>query len=543
MSNKKNFALLAVVLLFALCSCEAAGMGGKKPGNLNAGNKGKGRIIVNSDGSSFMDDIFTNRQVPKENTKLIRELLEDMIDEHAKAQVDTFAYCLFCSFQSYVPSKVANWVPYMPKIHDADFDFVEVMMDRCRHNGMQFMASIRMNDRHGGDCMGQFMIDNPQWLLKGVPAHNPGMDYAYRGVREAMLTFVTELLDTFDVDGIELDYMRWCHMFEPGKGRENAHLLNTFTKKVRKLMDDAAKRRGRKRLELGVRVPQTLEGCEYLGLDVATWIKTGLVDWVVPGDFLYTDFNIRIDQFAKLAKGTDCEIYAGVHPIIAWGLNESLMTLANYRAVAKTAYADGADGISPFNYMYQWDKRRGTNYPGPGYMWPGALGYLRQIRDIEQVNAGDRHYLFYPLWNKQIPWMPPAGHYNDDRIHLDRSGQLQGSQSFRLAEDFTDQNLRGSIQFKAVNLTETENLQIQINGTKVPNEFVTRIFEKRELSYGRGETRVLPAFYYYWIDLNWGKVPIINGDNKLTVRLVPTEDQSHREVLIDELEVYVYVRK
>ena len=114
-----------------------------------------------------------------------------------------------------------------------------------------------------------------------------------------------------------------------------------------------------------------------------------------------------------------------------------------------------------------------------------------------------------------------------------------------MAEDFSDPDLRATMQFKAVGLAESENLEIQINGQVVPKEFVTRIFEKKGLTEadGRYDTKVVPPFYYYWIDLNWGKVPIINGDNQLTVRLVPTNAENRREVLIDELEVYVYVRK
>ena len=60
--------------------------------------------------------------------------------------------------------------------------------------------------------------------------------------------------------------MRWCHMFEPGEGEQNAHLLTDFTRKARQMLDAAAQRRGRSRLPLGVRVPQTLEECGLSGL-------------------------------------------------------------------------------------------------------------------------------------------------------------------------------------------------------------------------------------------------------------------------------------
>ena len=137
--------------------------------------------------------------------------------------------------------------------------------------------------------------EHPEWALLGS-----GNDYAIPGVREAMLTFVKEVLDGYEVDGVEYDYMRWCHMFKPGEGKNNAHLLTDFTRKTRKLLDEAAKRRGIERLELGVRVPQNIKECDYLGFDLATWIKEGLVDYVVPSDFFHSDTNMRTEDFVKL---------------------------------------------------------------------------------------------------------------------------------------------------------------------------------------------------------------------------------------------------
>ena len=54
---------------------------------------------------------------------------------------------------------------------------------------------------------------------------------------------------------------------------------------------------------------------------------------------------------------------------------------------------------------------------------------------------------------------------------------------------------------------------------------------------------VLDAFYLYVINLDRGSPQplIINGDNELTVRLIPTEEQTGGLITIDELEVYVYV--
>jgi len=105
-----------------------------------------------------------------------------------------------------------------------------------------------MNDRHGVPPNG-IAKEHPEWALFGG-----AYDYALEPVRKAMLDFNQEVLDGYDVDGIEYDYMRWCHMFKPGEGKRDTHLLTDFTRRTRKQLDEAAKRRGRGRLVLGVRV-------------------------------------------------------------------------------------------------------------------------------------------------------------------------------------------------------------------------------------------------------------------------------------------------
>ena len=78
------------------------------------------------------------------------------------------------------------------------------------------------------------------------------MDYKYDGVRRIVLTFIEEFLERYDVDGLELDWMRWCHMFQRLEAERNAPILTEFVGQVRLLLDQAAAKRGRTRLALGV---------------------------------------------------------------------------------------------------------------------------------------------------------------------------------------------------------------------------------------------------------------------------------------------------
>jgi hypothetical protein len=339
------------------------------------------------------------------------------------------------------------------------------------------------------------------------------------------LEFIEELLADHDVDGLEFDWMRWCHMFEPGTGQQKAHLLTDFTRKTRELLDAAAQRRGRSRLLLGVRVSQTLEECDYLGFELASWIKEGLVDYVVPSDFMYTDFNIKVEDFVKLTEGTDCKIYPAVHPQLCRDGGARRATLADYRAAAQNFYAYGAAGLQTYNYSL------------------AELGYLPHLRDLATISQGDRHYRLYSLWPDYTVTYGTRD-VKDGRPVLDRSeADPQGSQQFRVAEDLSNRKLRATLQFKAVGLAENEALEIQLNGIRVPDKDIRHIFDADGQNEEQG--RVLPAFYLYIIDIPRGMAEplIINGDNELTVRLIPTEGQSEGTVTIDELEVYVYVRQ
>ena len=490
------------------------------------------RILHAWDGVTMWATIFNtdyygvpNREIPKPAASFSQRMLEEMVDEEAAASVDAISYCLFTAFMSDVPSsQVTELFPWRPPgMDEAGVDCLKVLIDRCHQREMQFIADIRMNDRHGGPRKGAAK-DHPEWELLGS-----GNDYAIEGVRDVMLTFTREVLDTYEVDGIEYDYMRWCHMFQPGEGKKNAHLLTDFTRRTRTLLDAAAERRGCDRLLFGVRVPQNISECEYLGFDLSTWIQEGLVDFVVPSDFFHSDTNMKTEDFVTLAKGTDCKIYPAIHPMISMdGPNEHyrLMTPANYRAAAQNYYAFGADGISPYNYQRTFERRASAHRSSSNaaYLWPAALGWLRELADRDEVLRRDRHYLFYSIYKK--PRKSPIGFSNDDNIYLDRADEvLKGQRRFRMAEDFSDTGLRTTMQFKAIGLSPDDRLKIRINDADVPIDYISRVHDKNGQNVYEGDT--LPPFDLYVIDMNWEttgrKQPLNFGDNTLSVQLIPAK--------------------
>jgi hypothetical protein len=515
--------------------------------DVTANDRTEHTIIHSWDGCTMWQTVISaeNRAITTSKAEFSQRMLEEMIDEEAAAQVDAIAYCLFTAFWSDLPSsKITDLFPWRPVgMDEAGVDLLKVLIARCRHHNMQFIADIRMNDRHGVPPNG-IAKDHPEWALFGG-----AYDYALEPVRQAMLDFNQEVLDGYEVDGLQYDYMRWCHMFKPGEGKKNAHLLTEFMRKTRKQLDEAARRRKCGRLLLGVRVPQSLEECEHLGFELAKWINEGLVDYVVPSDFMHTDTNIKTEEFVKLARGTKCRIYPAIHNRISMdGPNEHyrLMTQENFRAAAQNFYGFGADGISPYNYQFAFERRgsahRSSAYAA--YMWPAALGWLRELRDPDEVNSRDRHYLFYSVWKESHK--PPTGLFHDESVNLDRAWPgLEGSRRFRMAEDFSDPKLRTTMQFKVLGMTEEEKLDIRINGKQVPGDYITRVFDRNGQSLYEGDP--LDPFYLYVIDMNWETTgqqqPLVFGDNQLTIRLVSQPAVAEGTVSVKELECYVYVRK
>ena len=499
------------------------------------------RIIINWDEINMWSSHVKNQRLDRGlDAKETKAVLEQIVDEHARAKIDRIVHCVISIpwggiYPWYEPFGECprDWMSGLERFHKAGHDLVQTLLDRSHRNGMEFLAGLRMNDRHGGVLEQPFLKANPELMAKDFDA----ADYKHEEVRQAVLAFTAAFLEKYDVDGIELDWMRWCKVFNYGEEVKNTPLLTDLMSRMREVVVQAARKRGRSGLLLGVRVPATLEECRGLGFDVAAWIKEGYVDYVVPSDFHYTDFNTKVEDYVKLAEGTDCRIYPAIHPYPCLDNDSRVMNLANYRAAARNFYGRGAAGVSPYNYSYHWDKRRSAGYVGSGLMWPAALGYMRELRDPERVSRRDRHYLFYALW----PRGTQTGFHHDERIVLDRAQPgAKGATRLRLCEDLSDPDLRAALQFKATGMREDETLEIVLNGRPVPEKSVTRVI------HGDGQTkhegRELAAFLLHIVDFprGGGDPLIVNGDNTLSVRL-KSDAPGEGTITIDEPEVYVHV--
>ena len=79
---------------------------------------------------------------------------------------------------------------------------------------------------------------------------------------------------------------------------------------------------------LAVRVDETLKGCHLDGFDVAAWIRDGLIDIIAMSS---GTIDIEVEQFKKLAEGTDVLVYPCLY---AWPSNYNPTSPQMHRAWA-----------------------------------------------------------------------------------------------------------------------------------------------------------------------------------------------------------------
>ena len=232
--------------------------------------------------------------------------------------------------------------------------------------GVDVFPSMRMNSHYEIDYAspghGKFRREHPDWLIgqpyEEIPfptvenaiAH--GLDYKFPGVREHILSVVIELIERFDVAGIELDYFRHPAFFRVEEAYSNRYLMTDFVRQIRQRLDEVGKDRG-KHLDLLVRVPSSPYDSRRIGLDIEVWIKEGLVDIVAAGGG-FLPFEQPIGDFVEIAAGTDCLIY-GSFEALRWTLDEEVLY-----ALAARLWEAGVDGFYLFNYFNtpnEWKQR------------------------------------------------------------------------------------------------------------------------------------------------------------------------------------------
>lgn len=347
---------------------------------------------------------------------------------------------------------------------------VTVISKLCHDIRMKFFASLRMNNHYNTEesspSFGRFRREHPELLIgrpdEQIPKFSQlwglrtGKDFAYPQVRDFMASIAFELIERFDIDGIELDFMRHPGVFRPEEAYANRYLLTDMVRQIRNRMDVIGQQKGRD-LELSVRVPPTLADSLRIGMDAETWIKEGLVNIVVTG-LGFNPFEAKVREFVNAAQGTNCQVlgcFEALRPV---------MDTEVLRAIAARYLDAGASGIYFFNFYSMsaaWKKRVVRELVDPV-----ALARLNKTYEIDRTRPSSPesqigHAFRYCLALEQLP------------VRLERTLADHGVPlRFDIVDDLARAKRDGVLVKSVLRLgfqgrADADELDLQINGQPI----------------------------------------------------------------------------
>ena len=405
-----------------------------------------------------------------------REMLEASVDEasgRVDAQILQPGFGWFPMWQSkvYSPQEHYDWVrerygmeaDTMGQYLLGGGDFVDDFIKRCRHHGQMPFIGLRLNDQHAKDFIDSRRLDpRARWWLplplsRFYEEHSeyrlgPDLNdsnqrvhnWIHEETREFKFRLIEELCRNYDLDGIELDFMRHPCFFrgEETTSEERREIITGFVLRVRNVLDHTT-RNGRRRW-LGLRIPCLLHLHDAIGIDVAELEKAGVELFNLSGYY----FSIQHTGVGAIRERVEnAGVYLELTHCLARGYaigkggdattNRRVMDEQFYTS-AHLAYQQGGDGISLFNFVYY----REHGVPGRGPFHEPPFHVINRLGDPEWLARQPQIYYLARSWQSPIParaipgraitfnllMAPPAdGWAHDGRLRIQTAFSLEGT--------------------------------------------------------------------------------------------------------------------
>ena len=265
---------------------------------------------------------------------------------------------------------------------------------------------------------GQLLAEHPEWLARypdGEPTRH--LSFAFPEVRRFYVRLFREWVEDYQADGINVLFSRSApfvyyeepvlEAFQKGYGEDmreveqadertlrcRAKFVTQFLREVRQMLDEVGQKQGRY-IPTCYLVPfhntldfsgTAVEESMFHALDVATWMKEGLVEYLVMHISCFEEHNgseqmPHIQEFVNLARGTKTKIYADIYP--------RRMPPRAYRKIAMSYYKAGAEGLA------FWDSF-GRYLRTSEWAFVKKLGHKDDLAVWE--SRGDDYYRVVPL--------------------------------------------------------------------------------------------------------------------------------------------------
>ncbi len=324
----------------------------------------------------------------------------------------------------------------MMSLYRQGVDYLPLFIDMAHERDLSFIGSFRMNDTHhksrpSGLYCAEYWKEHQDYRLWEVEDaksyYNAALDYSHKEVRQRKLDMIAEVLERYDVDGIELDMCRNPYYFQPSEAWGKRNILTSFVRDVRRLVDGAGKAKD-KDMTLIVRVPFKDEALKKGGMDVSRWVSGKLPDILVMS-CLANEYNCSLEPWLGMCRENGVLFYpsveGGFYPGVGGGpaafnkeyskmsISNPLAPEHNYgvevsveenagldRAMAQNFLSQGADGIYMFNYPCGLFEGRGIllNDKAAAEKLTAILSEMGGLKTLEEKNKNYMYYTDLPIY-------------------------------------------------------------------------------------------------------------------------------------------------
>lgn len=422
------------------------------------------RVIFNNDG----DDIWVAGANTVEKFLAVRHT--PLLNTH----VDSIHYCTTQSFNHFThdtrvaevfQAKSGNFAGNnLPEFLKQNTDGLRMSVDFAREHGLESFWTLRMNDIHDAwtpEFRPDWKRQDASRVMSTLERSNEFqdrrrlwslVDFEHPDVEPQLIAIVREVLENYNVDGIELDFLRAPIYFRSAyQGRPvtlaQRDVLTRLVSKLRQLVLSESQRQGRPIL-LSARVPATLASSLQIGIDVKAWLQENLLDVMTLGGG-YIAFDLPVRELIELGH----EHAVRVYPCLSQsGLlyrpprgKSSKQPPEAWFGAATRLWTDQADGIYTFNLFPGSGNEADRNY---------ARRILSTIGSLEKLQAETKLYAM-----SDAGWWMPSHYWAKD------AEEFSGALPLALkTNDFTQTYMVVPEDLRGADISVTAELRVDFTG-------------------------------------------------------------------------------
>ena len=405
------------------------------------------RIIFNNDGN---EPVYLCKGTTAE------ELLSYRTTPLLGSQVDSLFYCTWSSgFGLFTHDTKVGQVfatkeglfanNRTPELLAAGTDPLRVMTDFGQKHGLEVFWSFRLNDTHDGSIRdygpimfqaNQLKVEHPEWLIEQA-GNKPkfgawsAVDFTHAEIRDLAFRYTEEVCRNYPVDGVELDFFRHPVFFKRPAvtGTEcndvERALMTDLMRRIRTMTETEGMRRG-KPILIAMRVPDSVEFCRAVGIDLEAWLKEGLLDLLITsGYFQLNDWSYSV----ALGHRHGVKVYPSLDEsrVKDPAAKKLRSSVASYRGRALNAWKAGADGVYLFN-SFNPNNAIWREMGSPDQLARLDQDYFASVRGLGAAAGGTyphEPFVHIPTLNATRPTVVQTG--EEGRISLTIGNDLAGT--------------------------------------------------------------------------------------------------------------------